>query len=78
MINFNSRLKDIFKGYRSIIHPNWQYLLKLDNGQTCFTNDQANERRDKFENPAEAILCKKSARRLEVSKFNFKKIYAHC
>ena len=27
-------------GYRSIVHPYWTYLLKLDNSQSCFTSNQ--------------------------------------
>jgi len=57
------------KDFRSIIHPYWKYLLELDNGLTCFTNEQANQNKDKYllnNQPYGAILCKKSVRRLEV------------
>ena len=53
-------------GFRSIIHPSWEYLLKLDEGKTCFKNNQVNVSPDRYVNPDSAILCKKSARRLEV------------
>jgi hypothetical protein len=62
MLNFSLLLI----GFRSIIHPYWEYLLKLDEGKTCFNNNQVNVSPDRYVNPAGAILCKKSARRLEV------------
>ena len=57
------------KGYRSIIHPYWQYLLDIDNKKTCVKDSEINEPEDKYlykNSPAGAILCTKPVRRLEV------------
>ncbi len=57
------------KGFRSIIHPYWEYLLKLDNEKTCFREEQINKSKDNYRfngKPYGAIFCTKSVRRLEV------------
>ena len=57
------------QGFRSIIHPLWEYLLKLDQGMTCFREEQINKSKDNYRfngKPYGAIFCKKSVRRLEV------------
>lgn len=61
-------------GYRSIIHPYWDYLLELDNKLTCFRESQVNEPKSKYQfkmTPYGAILCIKPVRRLEV-KYDYK------
>ena len=47
-------------------------MLELDNRQTCFTNEQVNESKEKYRlknQPYGAILCTKPVRRLEVKQF---------
>ena len=71
------------KGYRSIVHPYWEYLLNLDNGLTCVRDEKLNKSKNDFQlmgKPYGAIFCTKSVRRLEVSndfKFNNNFKYNH-